>query len=190
MQNESFHKYTYVHCDKMTDKEEREITRMAMSCFKVNEDPGQMQMNQSRYIWIKEKMPECFTVIKYCDKVIGGVFILPCTIEIMNEFIDNKITEEQLADRVYKEGIDQEKMETIYMCAAIVDHAHRRKGLATSALLKSAEVLTQNKIPSAIFYWPFFNCDINTKPENVTIPHSIARRIANTLGVDLFIRKY
>lgn len=97
---------------------------IAEKFFHTDNDPDQLKINIKNDKRIYAKFRECENVIKYKNQVIGETFILPCTKKIMNEFLENKITEAEMFEKIMK-NVTYKNFDCVYLCLADVEPKHR-----------------------------------------------------------------
>ncbi len=140
---------------KVTRDDIEETSRMSVEYFFQKEDKTQMFPTPEYKEYVYKKSKNYLNVIKSNGEIIGYVFMLPCTIELMNEFLSKRIDENILVERITKikfNGVP----EAIYLCASIVKEEYRRRGLATTAFMKLIKKITKNaKKRPVIFYWAY-----------------------------------
>lgn len=131
------------------------ISQMAENYFKMREDPTQIKAAKETKEWIYTKFPESLNIIKNKDRIIGFTWVLPCSKELMNQFLEKKLNEFELFERI-KQRTRKEKIESIYLCSSIIEKDFQNRGLATKGFVKSIKLITKNKHSNiTLFYWPF-----------------------------------
>lgn len=125
---------------------------MVEEFFGMSHDPAQIPATDENIKWMNKNIPECINVIKFGDRLIGQIFIIPCNQEIMNEFLADKINENELFERVKKE-VTYDNFDSIYLCSATIYPEFRGKGLAVEACVKSINKIcaTRNLKPTLFF---------------------------------------
>jgi hypothetical protein len=158
---------------KTNKKDWQEVGKIAEAYFKTHEDPEQAQITEERAAWIRKEFPECLNLMKSENKVIGVTFVLPCTNELMNQFLSKEINEEDLFVQIQNK-MNYDNLETIYLCSAIVIPEFRRKGLALQGTIKSIEkILEKRNIRPTLFYWAYSKEGL-----------SLAKRVAKALNLE------
>ena len=81
--------------------------------------------------------------MRFNEKIIGYVLMLPCNKKLMNEFISKEINKSALYENIKKIKINNIP-EAIYLCAILIKREFRKQGVATEAVLKSINKITLN----------------------------------------------
>lgn len=153
-------------------------SKMTEEYFGMEKDSSQISNTKEMRDWIYKNNKNYLNIIKDDRGIIGYSFFLPCTKKLMEEFVNNKITEAELVEQIKKiqfSGVP----ESIYLCSVIVDKKFQGRGLATSACIKIINKVTDNgKQKPVLFYWEYF--DEGGK---------LARKIAKLAGLELRVRK-
>lgn len=169
--------YKFLNSKEASRKDVAELLVLLENYFETAHNPDQMQINDEARDWVGKNIPECSTLIKHDGKVIGSVFVMPCTLKIMNEFVSKKISEARLAEEIREWGPNYEKMECVYLCSAFVAPEHRGKGLAFRSAVRTIRgILGDRKLP--LFYWGYSEEGKN-----------LAERVAKEFGVKIYARK-
>ena len=127
------------------------MIRVAEEVFAVKNDPDQLDVNQQVLERLQRMNPA--TVSEYDDGngPVAWVLLIPTTLELMNKFLKNKISEKQLFELT---PIDT-TYEALYLCSAIVLKDYHRKGIAKRLVLNSIEKIRKEHPLKALFVWPF-----------------------------------
>ncbi len=130
-------------------------SEMAQDYFGMQTDPNQIPaMNENRD-WIFNNIPDYLNIIKSGDEIIGYALLLPCSISMMNKFIQRRINESKLFEEIKRMKIPKNP-EAIYLCAAFIKKEYQNKGLATNACLNMIDKITQKgKNKPILFYLKF-----------------------------------
>lgn len=123
--------------------------------FECDKDIEQIATWMVDYKLVTETIPECINFIKKDNKIIGYSFFLPSNEKDMIDFLENKINERELFNRI-KEKNEWENSNCVYLCAVQIDENQRRNGLAFEAVIKHIEFL-QKKHPALkkFYYWKY-----------------------------------
>lgn len=129
----------------------KQIFRLAEDVFGTTTDPDQIPPTPEYRAKIDRLHPES-TAYRVDDSgnIVGFVFVVPTTKEIMERFLKGEITERAILDLTQPRAT----YSALYLCAAYVNPQHRRQGLATAMF---REVLGKLPLSSdaTLFYWPF-----------------------------------
>ena len=129
--------------------------RLAEEYFGMNTDSNQIPASMENVKWINKNIPDCVNVIKNDGKIIGFTFIVPGNKKIMNDFLDEKINENELFEMV-KSNISYDNFYTIYLCSAFIKNEFRRKNLALNGFIKSIDkLLGKVKKKPILFIWAY-----------------------------------
>ena len=127
------------------------MIQMADDVFASRSDPDQLSVDEQVIRRLQEIHPA--TVSEFDDGNGPAVWILliPTTHQLMNEFLENKISEKELFEKTKP----NEKLEAIYLCSAMVLPEYRRKGIATKLSLQAIESIRRDHPISSLFVWAF-----------------------------------
>ena len=118
-------------------------SKLAEDYFGMDDDPSQMKATDESRKWVMSKGKFYNNIIRDGKDIIGFTFMLPTTTNLMNLFIENKITESELFENIKNLGIE-EKPEAIYLCSAFIKPEYRRKGYVTNAYVKAINKIWSN----------------------------------------------
>jgi len=124
---------------------------LAEEVFAFKDDPGQLDVNQEVLERLQRIHPS--TVSEYDDGngPVAWVLLIPTTIDLMNRFLENKISEKELFNLT---PLDT-KYEALYLCSAMVLEEYRRKGIAKRLALNAIENIRKEHPLKALFVWAF-----------------------------------
>ena len=127
------------------------MIKLAEDVFDIRHDPDQLSVDENVIKHLQEIHPA--TVSEYADSNGPAVWILviPTTTELMNKFIEGKITEKQL----YELTPLNVKYEALYLCSAMVLKEYRRKGIAKKLTMQAIESIRKTNPLKALFVWAF-----------------------------------
>ncbi|MFV8326402.1 GNAT family N-acetyltransferase [Flavobacterium sp. ZS1P14] len=127
------------------------MLQLADEVFAVKNDPDQLDVNQEVLERLKKIHPA--TVSQYDDGngPVAWILLIPTTLDLMNQFLDNKISEKQLFDQTLLDT----KYEALYLCSALVLEEYRRKGIAKQLALQAIENIRKDHPLKALFVWTF-----------------------------------
>ncbi len=170
--------YLFLKADAVNDADKQRLLAILESYFDTEHDPEQMPIGSSEHQWIKTRIPECATLIKQDNEVVGSTLILPCTLAFMESFIHGRLNEAQLVEKIRQSEISYENMQSIYCCSIFIAPEHRGHGLAYQTLLAAIKTITPKNKKLPLFYWA----------------HSLAgqkviEKLADALKVDVYARE-
>ena len=82
---------------------------------------------------------------------VSWVLCIPTTLDLMNRFMDQKISEREL----YELTPLHTKYEAIYLCSALLLEEFRGKGIATGLAVEAVETIRADHDIKALFMWAF-----------------------------------
>jgi GNAT superfamily N-acetyltransferase len=129
------------------------MIELAEEVFDNRNDPNQLDVNEATIKHLKELHP--FTLSEYNDGngPVAWILMIPTTIDLMNQFLENKINEQQLLDLTPKDHL----YDAIYLCSAMVLKEYRRKGIAKKLSIEAIENIRKTHPIKALFTWAFSN---------------------------------
>lgn len=127
------------------------MIQMADEVFASRTDPNQLNVNEEVISHLQQIHPA--TVSEYNDGNGPAAWVLgfPTTIDLMNRFIENKISEKELYELTPIKG----PYEALYLCSAMVLPEYRRKGIAEKLTLKAIASIQKDQPIKALFVWAF-----------------------------------
>jgi len=127
------------------------MIQLADEVFAVKNDPDQLDVNQEVIERLQRLHPS--TVSEYADAngPVAWVLLIPTTTDLMNQFLENKISEKQLFD-LTPVNINYE---ALYLCSAMVLEEYRRKGIVKRLIMAAIENIRKDHTIQALFVWPF-----------------------------------
>jgi ribosomal protein S18 acetylase RimI-like enzyme len=129
------------------------MIKLAEEVFAAKEDPDQLDVNQEVLERLDRIHPA--TVSEYDDGngPVAWVLLIPTTLDLMNRFLENAISEKELFDLTPLDTT----YEALYLCSAMVLEEYRRKGIAKQLALNAIESIQKNHPLKALFVWAFSN---------------------------------
>ena len=127
------------------------MLQLADEVFAVKNDHNQLDINSEILERLMKIHPA--TVSEYDDGngLVAWILLIPTTLDLMNQFLENKISEKELFD---KTSLDI-KYEALYLCSALVLEEYRRKGIAKRLTLQAIENIRKDHPLKALFVWSF-----------------------------------
>ncbi|MBA3705314.1 MAG: GNAT family N-acetyltransferase [Bacteroidetes bacterium] len=127
------------------------MLQLAEEVFSAKNDPNQLDVNQDVIERLKKIHPS--TVSEYADEngPVAWVLLIPTTIDLMNKFLKNKISEKELFELTPLDTT----YEALYLCSALVLEEYRRKGIVKRLTLNAIENICKGHLLKALFVWPF-----------------------------------
>ncbi|MES2592214.1 MAG: GNAT family N-acetyltransferase [Bacteroidota bacterium] len=158
----------------MTKSNFERMLELAEQAFDYRNDPQQLNVNEATQKKLQQLHPS--TLSEYNDGNGPAVWIvlIPTTLKVMELFLHNKITEQQLFDET---NVDQ-SFEAVYLCSAMTLPEYRGKGIAKKLTRDAIENIRKQHAIKALFVWPFSEAG-----------SLLADNIANTTGLPLYKRQ-
>lgn len=127
------------------------MIQLAEDVFAVKNDPDQLDVNQEVMEQLHKIHPS--TVSEYDDGngPVAWVLLIPTTIELMNRFLENKITEKEMFELTPLNT----KYEALYLCSALVLEEYRRKGIVKKLASDAIENIRKDHPLKSLFVWAF-----------------------------------
>ncbi|MNS51188.1 hypothetical protein D3C72_838560 [compost metagenome] len=127
------------------------MIQLAEEVFSVKNDPNQLDVNPTVLERLQQIHPA--TVAEYDDGngPVAWILLIPTTLELMNRFLENKISEKELFDLTPLNT----KYEALYLCSALVLEEYRRKGIAKRLTMEAIENIRKDHPLKALFVWTF-----------------------------------
>ena len=124
---------------------------MADEVFASRTDPDQLNVDEEVITRLQQIHPA--TVSEFDDGNGPAAWILgfPTTQDLMNRFIENKISEKELYELTPIKG----SYDALYLCSAMVLPEYRRKGIAEKLTIQAVESIRKDQPIKALFVWAF-----------------------------------
>lgn len=149
------------------------LVQLADEVFAVKSDPSQLDVNAEVLERLHQLHPATVSAFDDGNGPVAWVLLIPTTIDLMNRFLENQITEKELFDLT---PLNLE-YDAIYLCSALVLEEFRRKGITKQLALAAIENIRKDHPLKAAFVWAF-------SPEG----DLAAETIAQTAGLPLHKR--
>ncbi len=140
------------------------LIQLADEVFAVKSDPSQLDVNAQVMERLQQIHPATISAHDDGNGPVAWVLLIPTTLELMNRFIEEKITEKELFELT---PLDV-SYEAIYFCSALVLDEYRRKGITKKLALDAIEHMRKDHPLKAAFVWAF-------SPEGDLAAETIAR---------------
>ena len=134
----------------MTDNFER-LIKLAEETFAFRTDPSQIIVNESVMEQLARIHPASLSEERDSDGPVAWVLVFPTTGELMNAFVERRISERELLDRTPVGA----SYSTIYLCSALVLEEHRRNGIAKRLMCDAIRKISKDHPIASLFYWAF-----------------------------------
>lgn len=127
------------------------LIRLAEETFAVKDDPDQLNVDERVMKRLKKIHPSTINEHVEGDGPVAWVLVIPTTTDIMNRFLEKKITEKELFE-LTPTGVNYE---ALYMCSALVLEEYRQKGIARDLAIQAINQIRKTHPLKALFVWPF-----------------------------------
>jgi GNAT superfamily N-acetyltransferase len=127
------------------------MIHLAEEVFDAKHDPEQLDVNDDVISRFKQIHPATISEYNEGDGPIAWILLLPTTVELMNKFLEQTITEKEL---FYQTPIGIQ-YEAIYLCSGMVLEEYRRKGIAKRLTIDAINKIRQDHPIQCLFMWPF-----------------------------------
>ena len=127
------------------------LIALAEEVFDVRNDPEQLDVNENVIKQLQRL--HSATLSEYSDEngPAAWILLIPTTTALMQDFLENKINEQQLLD---KTPVNAE-YRSIYLCSALVLPEYRKKGIAKKLTIEAIEKIKKEHPVECLFVWPF-----------------------------------
>jgi len=140
------------------------LVQLADEVFAVKSDPSQLDVNPEVLDRLHQLHPATISAEDYGNGPVAWVLLIPTTIDLMNRFLTDEISEKEL----FKLTPLNAQYGAIYLCSALVLEEYRRKGITQKLALSAIEIIRKDHPLSAAFVWAF-------SPEGDLAAENIAR---------------
>ncbi|WP_348811867.1 GNAT family N-acetyltransferase [Flavobacterium maritimum] len=127
------------------------MIQLAEEVFSVKNDPNQLDVNPAVLERLKQIHPATLSEYDDGNGPVAWILLIPTTLELMNRFIENKISEKELFDLTPLNT----KYEALYLCSALVLQEYRRKGIAKRLTMEAIDNIRKDHPIKALFVWTF-----------------------------------
>lgn len=127
------------------------MIQLAEDVFATRNDPDQLDVNQDVIEHLHRMHPSTLSEHDDGNGPVAWVLLIPTTLDLMNHFLENEISEKVLFDLT---PLDT-KYEALYLCSAMVLDEFRRKGIAKQLTMDAIENIRKDHPIKALFVWAF-----------------------------------
>jgi GNAT superfamily N-acetyltransferase len=140
------------------------LVQLADEVFAVKSDPSQLDVNPEVLERLQKMHPATVSAFDDGNGPVAWVLLIPTTLELMNRFLDNQISEKEL----FNQTPLNTTYDAIYLCSALVLEEYRRKGITKNLAMSAIEIIRKDHPLKAAFVWAF-------SPEGDLAAETIAR---------------
>lgn len=119
--------------------------------FATRNDPDQIQVTEQELIKLNQIHPSCLTELADENGPLIWILIIPTTSLIMEDFLNDKITEKELLENTPLNT----HYDAIYLCSATTLPEARNKGKTKELCLKAMKEIQKTNPIEKLFVWPF-----------------------------------
>jgi hypothetical protein len=119
--------------------------------FSTRNDPEQIQVNQKQLKKLQAIHPATLSEVADKNGPVIWVLMIPTTKNIMNDFLEGKISEKNLLEKT-KAG---DVFDCIYLCSATTLPEYRGKGETKKLCIHSIRAIGKDHPVKTLFVWPF-----------------------------------
>jgi hypothetical protein len=127
------------------------LVQLADEVFAVKSDPSQLDVNAEVLDRLHQLHPATVSAFDDGNGPVAWVLLIPTTLELMNRFLDNQISEKELFSLTPLNS----DYDAIYLCSALVLEEFRRKGITKQLALTAIESIREAHPLKAAFVWAF-----------------------------------
>jgi hypothetical protein len=127
------------------------MIQLAEEVFAVKNDPNQLDVNEEVIERLQRIHPATVSEFDDGNGPVAWILLLPTTLDLMNRFLENTISEKELFDLT---PLDT-PYEAVYLCSALVLEEYRKKGIAKRLALQAIENIRKDHPLKSLFVWPF-----------------------------------
>ncbi len=127
------------------------MIQLATEVFDAHNDPAQLDVNENVIEQLHKLHPASVSEFIDGDGPVIWLIVIPTTEKLMNEFIDENISESELLNQT---PLNIE-YDALYLCSVIVLEEFRRKGLAKKVAFEAIKKIRADHPIKNIFTWNF-----------------------------------
>jgi len=135
----------------MSSNNLKRMIQLAEDVFDAKNDPNQLDINQEVMERLQRMHPATVSEENDGNGPVAWVLVIPTTMELMDWFLKQKITEKELFELTPLDTI----YEALYLCSALVLEDYRRKGITKKLAVQAIENIRTDHPLKALFVWPF-----------------------------------
>jgi GNAT superfamily N-acetyltransferase len=127
------------------------MIQLAEDVFAVKTDPEQLDVDRKVIAHLQKIHPASVSEFDDGNGPVAWVLLIPTTLELMNKFLEKKISEKEL----YELTPLNTTYDALYLCSAMVLEEYRRKGIAKKLAMDAIEKIRKDHPLKALFVWAF-----------------------------------
>jgi len=127
------------------------MIQLAEDVFNVRTDSSQLNVDDKVIDRLLKIHPDTMSEFDDGKGPVIWILLIPTTTELMNQFLENTITEKEL----YELTPLNTTYTSLYLCSALVLEEFRGKGMAKKLTIQAIENIRKNHPIESLFVWPF-----------------------------------
>ncbi len=127
------------------------MIQLAEDVFNVRTDSSQLNVDETVINRLLKIHPDTMSEFDDGNGPVIWILLIPTTTELMNQFLENRITEKEL----YELTPLNTTYASLYLCSALVLEEYRGKGLAKKLTIQAIENIKKDHPIESLFVWPF-----------------------------------
>ena len=127
------------------------MIQLAEDVFNVRTDSSQLNVDEKVIDRLLKIHPNTMSEIDDGNGPVIWILLIPTTTELMNQFLENTITEKKL----YELTPLNNTYTSLYLCSALVLEEFRGKGMAKKLTIQAIENIKKDHPIESLFVWPF-----------------------------------
>lgn len=127
------------------------LIKLADEVFAVKDDPSQLDVNQDVLERLHQMHTSTISEYNEGNGPVAWVLIFPTTLDLMNQFLENRISEKELFDLTPLETT----YNAVYLCSALILEEYRRKGITKRLAIQAIGNMRKDHPLKALFVWAF-----------------------------------
>jgi len=129
----------------------KRMIALADEVFDVKHDPTQLDVNEKVIERLLQIHPSAVTELSNEDGPYCWILLIPTTSVLMNDFLQNKISESEL----FEQTAVGDSYDCVYLCSAMLLEEFRHRGIAQQTTAKAIQSIKQQHTISNLFVWSF-----------------------------------
>jgi len=127
------------------------MIQLADEVFDARHDPDQLNINEAVLERLRRIHPAAVSEYDNGHGPVAWLLLIPTTADLMNKFLDNRISEKELFDTT---PLDT-PYDGLYLCSAMVLEEFRRKGIMKQLALQAFASIRNDHPLQSLFVWSF-----------------------------------
>ncbi|NCP71983.1 hypothetical protein GW835_01140 [archaeon] len=140
--------------ENLTKEEYDQISQIYAKTFTIKNEFTETNLSLKNCNKLFEKFPKSSALIKDNKKTIGQTWIVPTNRKIMTEFLENKITEQEMVLKSLKK-VSLDNFNCIYLFYSSIFQKYRRQGLIFKARIKTLNHYIKFNKKIILFAWVY-----------------------------------